>query len=65
MGAKLEKIGAELEKAGFFVKSFDDNQEVSRYILANLNIGNTIFLKASRAMRLEEILEILKRGNKL
>ena len=65
VGGLAREIGAELEKAGFFVKSFDDNQEVSRYILANLNIGNTIFLKASRAMKFEEILEILKRGNKL
>ena len=53
-------IGKELEKNGFSVKHFDDNIETSRYILDNVNVGTTIFLKASRAMKFEEIIEGLK-----
>jgi UDP-N-acetylmuramoyl-tripeptide--D-alanyl-D-alanine ligase len=41
-------------------KHFDTNSEISRYILANFAEGTTIFLKASRAMKLEEIIEGLK-----
>lgn len=53
-------IGEELEKCGLNVKSFENNIETSRYILDNLNAGSTIFLKASRAMKFEEIIEYLK-----
>jgi len=54
-------IGEELSNCGLEVKSFDNNIETSRYILDNLNAGSTIFLKASRAMKFEEIIEELKR----
>ena len=58
-------IGEELSKCGLDVKSFDNNIETSRYILDNLNAGSTIFLKASRAMKFEEIIEnIRKEENK-
>ncbi|MBO6087685.1 UDP-N-acetylmuramoyl-tripeptide--D-alanyl-D-alanine ligase [bacterium] len=53
-------IGEELEKNGFDVKHFEDNIETSRYILDNVNIGTTIFLKASRSMKFEEIIENIK-----
>ena len=53
-------IGEELSKYGFEVKHFDNNIETSRYILDNLHGGITIFLKASRAMKFEEIIENLK-----
>jgi len=43
-----------------FTKNFENNESVARYILANIKIGNTIFLKASRAMKFEEILMYLK-----
>ena len=43
-----------------FTKNFKTNEEVARYILANIDVGTTIFLKASRSMKLEEILMILK-----
>lgn len=43
-----------------FTKNFENNKEVSRYILDNIQIGTTIFLKASRAMKFEEILSELK-----
>lgn len=58
---KLSKyICDELLKYGFDVKHFDNNIETSRYILDNLHEGITIFLKASRAMKFEEIIENLK-----
>ena len=47
-----------------FTKHFDSNQEAARYILANIKIGTTIFLKASRSMKFEEILMYLKGENK-
>ncbi len=60
VGSLAENIGEELKKAGLDVYSFKNNDETSRYILDNLDVGNTIFLKASRAMKFEEIIENLK-----
>ena len=62
VGNLAQKIGKALEAKGNNVKYFDSNEEVSRYILDNLNDSYTIFLKASRAMKFEEILEYVKRG---
>lgn len=62
VGNLAAEIGKELEAAGVSVKYFKNNGEVSRYILDNSDIGNTIFLKASRVMKFEEIIENLKRG---
>ncbi len=61
VGNLAKYIGKELEKFGFVVKHFDNNIETSRYILDNLHEGITIFLKASRSMKLEEIIENLKK----
>lgn len=61
VGDLAKYIGEELEKFGFVVKHFDNNIETSRYILDNLHEGITIFLKASRSMKLEEIIENLKK----
>ena len=47
-----------------FTKSFEKNEDVARYILDNIEVGTTIFLKASRSMKFEEILEKLKESNK-
>ncbi|MCM1264701.1 MAG: UDP-N-acetylmuramoyl-tripeptide--D-alanyl-D-alanine ligase [Candidatus Gastranaerophilales bacterium] len=47
-----------------FTKSFENNTDISRYILDNIEIGTTIFLKASRSMKFEEILTHLKGENK-
>jgi UDP-N-acetylmuramoyl-tripeptide--D-alanyl-D-alanine ligase len=55
-------IGEELLNYRYDVKHFDDNIATSRYILDNLHAGCTIFLKASRAMKFEEIIENLKKG---
>ena len=60
VGKLAKYIGDELSKYGFDVKHFDNNLETSRYILDNLHEGITIFLKASRAMKFEEIIEDLK-----
>lgn len=62
VGNLAAEIGNILSSHGFEVKSFDTNQEVSCYILENLHSGNTIFLKASRSMKFEEIIESVKRG---
>lgn len=40
--------------------NFDSNQKVSNYILKNKNIGNILFFKGSRSMKLEEIIEEVK-----
>ena len=60
VGNLARYIGEELSKCGLNVKSFENNIETSRYILDNLNAGSTIFLKASRAMKFEQIIENLK-----
>ena len=62
VGNLASEIGEELLNKGFEVNSFDSNEQVACYILDNLNVGYTIFLKASRSMKFEEIIEVLKRG---
>ena len=62
VGNLAHEIGKELATRGFDVEYFMSNEEAACYILDNINIGNTIFLKASRSMKFEEIIEILKRG---
>ena len=54
------EIGKELENSGFSVKNFENTEAAARYILDNLNVGCTIFLKASRAMKFEKIIEYLR-----
>lgn len=60
VGHLASKIGEELSAKGFYVKNFENNREVSDFILANINAGNTIFLKASRSMKFEEIIRYIK-----
>ncbi|HIS37276.1 TPA: UDP-N-acetylmuramoyl-tripeptide--D-alanyl-D-alanine ligase [Candidatus Scatousia excrementigallinarum] len=60
VGHLAKQISLPLEKEGFFVKNFENNTEVSKFVLANINAGNTIFLKASRNMKFEEIIEQIK-----
>lgn len=40
--------------------NFNDNLQTSRYILDNVKFGTTIVLKASRSMKLEEIIKEVK-----
>ncbi len=42
-------------------KHFDTIAEISRYILANFDKNTTIFLKASRPMKFEQIIEELSK----
>lgn len=62
VGNLAGEIAKVLINKGFDAECFNSNEEVSRYILDNSNIGNTIFLKASRSMKFEQILENVKRG---
>ena len=62
VGNLAKEIGKALESQGLNVNYFESNEDVSRYILDNLNDSYTIFLKASRAMKFEEILDYVKRG---
>lgn len=66
VGKLAIEIGKPLTDKGFEVHNFRTNEEISCYILENLNNSYTIFLKASRSMKFEQILENIKRGiNKL
>ena len=56
VGEHAEKIGEMLENSAEFVKNFENNDEVSKYIIDNVGNGTTIFLKASRSMKFEEII---------
>ncbi len=60
VGKLAAKIGYPLQMKGFEVEYFDNNEQVALYIVENLDKSNTIFLKASRSMRFEEILEKIK-----
>ena len=64
VGKRAKYTGEELAKFGFDVTSFEDNLATSRYILDNLDVGTTIFLKASRTMKFEEIIQSVKEGER-
>ena len=58
VGTLAKEISDEVKVC--FTKNFETNESVARYILDNSEIGTTIFLKASRAMKFEEILDKLR-----
>ncbi len=60
VGKLANEITKTLNEKGIFSKNFDDNLQTSRYILDNIKIGTTIVLKASRIMKLEEIIDEVK-----
>jgi len=60
VGKLARYIGEPLETEGFEAEYFDNNEQASVYIVENSNKSNTIFLKASRSMKFEEILEKIK-----
>lgn len=62
IGNLANEIGKELMAHGFEVSNFTTNKEAACYILDKFNNNYTIFLKASRAMKFEEIIEETKRG---
>lgn len=57
LGKLAKNIALPLEKSGFSVTCFDEIEQVVRYIVEKINKSNTIFLKASRSMKFEQILE--------
>jgi UDP-N-acetylmuramyl pentapeptide synthase len=65
VGEYAKEIGEILENSAGFVKNFDSNDEVSEYIKDNFDAGTTIFLKASRSMKFEEIIGKLEGEVKL
>ena len=65
VGDLAKEISDVLDGTAKFVKNFENNKEVSKYLLDNANAVDTIFLKASRSMKFEEIIEQLKGENKL
>ncbi len=65
VGNVAKNIGKPLEQKGIFVKYFDSTDDVARYIVENLDKSNTIFLKASRSMKFENILNSIRGIDKL
>ena len=64
VGHLAEKIGESLEKQGIFVRNFATNLDAAHYVLENIDEESTIFLKASRSMKFEEIIEYLRENKK-
>jgi len=62
VGKKAKFISDEIKCC--FAKNFENNKDAACYILDNIKVGTTIFLKASRFMKFEEILFELKGENK-
>ncbi len=60
VGNLISNAGKPLENKGIEVKYCTSNEDAARYIVENFNGSYTIFLKASRAMKFEQILEKLK-----
>ena len=60
VGKYAKEIGDQLTASAAFVKNFENNGEVCKFILDNADVGTTIFLKASRSMKFEEIISGLK-----
>lgn len=61
VGNLAKEIGEELKLHGLSTEMFETTKDVSCYILENLNNSYTIFLKASRSMKFEEILDYIKK----
>lgn len=59
VGTLAKEIASKLSTKGVWVKSFDNNDQTGRYILDNIEIGTTIVLKASRAMKFEKIIDAI------
>jgi len=61
VGKLAGEINLKLKENGISSINFKDNLQTSRYILDNVKIGTTIMLKASRAMKFEEIINEVNR----
>lgn len=62
VGHLANEITQKLNNRGISSTNFENNEQASRYILDNVENGTTIVLKASRAMKFEEIVNELKRA---
>ena len=60
VGNLAAEIGKVLENRDVSVAFCETNKDAALYILDNLDVGTTIFLKASRSMKFEEIINNLK-----
>lgn len=60
VGNLANEISLKLSKNNINSKNFENNLQTSRYILDNVEVGTIIVLKASRSMKFEEILNLIK-----
>lgn len=60
VGNLANEITKKLKDANIYSENFENNLQISRYILDNVEIGTTIVLKASRSMKFEQIIEGVK-----
>lgn len=63
VGNLAKEIAEIVKEKGIFAVSFEENSQVVEYIKNNIEKDKTIFLKASRSMKFEEILSGLKGEN--
>lgn len=61
VGNLANEISLKIREKGIESINFENNEDISRYILDNIPVGTTIMLKASHAMKFEEIVDLLKR----
>lgn len=57
VGDLAAEIGKVLEQSGLIVKYFDNNEQVAKEITKTCSNSETVFLKASRSMEFEKIIE--------
>lgn len=60
VGNLAKEISLKLSENNIYSKNFENNLQTSRYILDNVEVGTIIVLKASRSMKFEEILNLIK-----
>ena len=60
VGNLAAEIGKVLEQNGFEVKYFDNNEQAANEIVKICSNGETVFLKASRSMEFEKIIENIR-----
>ena len=63
VGNLAKEIAEIVKEKGIFAVSFEENSQVVEYIKNNIEKDKTIFLKASRSMKFEEIFNGLKGEN--
>lgn len=61
VGNLANEISLKIREKGIESINFENNKDISCYILDNIPVGTTIMLKASHAMKFEEIVDLLKR----